>query len=66
MAQLMSSTGVIPLVTYHLHTLHVSTLPRHHDDPFDRLLVAPAQIEDLPFLTVDRILLTYDIETIAG
>ena len=63
-ARLMSSTGVIPLPIYHRHTLHVSTLPAHHADPFDRLLVAQAQIEDLPLLTADRMLGKYDIETI--
>ena len=65
-AKLMSSTGVLPLPIYHRHTLHVSTLPAHHADPFDRLLVAQAQLEDLPLLTADRMLRKYDIETIAA
>ncbi len=30
------------------HALHVYTLPDHHRDPFDRLLVAQAQLENLP------------------
>lgn len=29
-------------------------LPRHHDDPFDRMLIAQALRRDLLLLTVDR------------
>jgi PIN domain nuclease of toxin-antitoxin system len=46
------------------HAWRVRTLPRHHGDPFDRLLVAQAQIEDLPLVTHDRILERYDIKVI--
>jgi PIN domain nuclease of toxin-antitoxin system len=46
------------------HAWHVRTLPRHHGDPFDRLLVAQAQIEDIPLITHDRILERYDIKVI--
>lgn len=35
----------------HAHT--AGALPRHHDDPFDRMLVAQAMIEDLTLLTRD-------------
>ena len=34
----------------------------HHRDPFDRLLVAQAQIEKLVLLTVDRQFESYDVE----
>lgn len=33
------------------HVTHVATLPWHHRDPFDRLLVAQALIEGLPVLS---------------
>jgi PIN domain nuclease of toxin-antitoxin system len=46
------------------HTLHVYTLPLLHRDPFDRLLVAQSQLEDLPILTTDRQIEQYDIQTI--
>ncbi|WP_433930046.1 hypothetical protein AB3662_39705 [Sorangium cellulosum] len=29
------------------HTLQVAGLPPHHKDPFDRILVAQAQVEDI-------------------
>jgi PIN domain nuclease of toxin-antitoxin system len=48
----------------HVHALRVAALPPHHTDPFDRLLVAQAQIEHLPILTVDRQLEPYDVELI--
>lgn len=35
------------------HARHVALLPWHHRDPFDRLLVAQAQAENLVFLTAD-------------
>ena len=35
------------------HALHVYTLPQHHRDPFDRILVAQCQLENLPILSAD-------------
>lgn len=34
-------------------TAQLATLPFHHRDPFDRLLIAQAMTEDLPILSVD-------------
>jgi PIN domain nuclease of toxin-antitoxin system len=52
---------VLPLAIDHRHALHVTALPAHHRDPFDRLIVAQAQLEDLPVLTADPQLDLYDI-----
>ena len=41
------------------HALKVETLPRHHNDPFDRIIVAQALIEPLVLVTSDRILSLY-------
>ena len=41
--------------------LHAAALPRHHDDPFDRMLVAQAQRRDLTVVTRDSRLLDYGI-----
>jgi len=38
-----------------------ATLPHHHRDPFDRLLIAQAQLEKLPILTSDRQFAAYDV-----
>lgn len=35
------------------HISAVATLPRHHGDPFDHLLIAQAQCENLAILTAD-------------
>lgn len=43
------------------HAVAVSTLPRHHRDPFDRLLVAQAQVEGLTLVTVDEALRAYGV-----
>ena len=44
------------------HALHVATLPRIHEDPFDRLLVAQGQMEGLPILTADPEIARYPVE----
>jgi PIN domain nuclease of toxin-antitoxin system len=44
------------------HTLRAASLPLHHRDPFDRMLVAQAQVEGLRLMTVDRQLAAYDVE----
>ena len=38
---------------------HVASLPWHHRDPFDRMLVAQAQVEDMIFLTADDAVAAY-------
>lgn len=42
------------------HAAAVAGLPRHHKDPFDRLLVAQAIVEDLTLVTVDSEIACYD------
>jgi PIN domain nuclease of toxin-antitoxin system len=58
----MARLGITPLPVLHRHALRVAALPLHHRDPFDRLLVAQAQIEELPILTADRIFERYEVE----
>ena len=50
-------------VTY-LHAVAVSELPDHHRDPFDRLLVAQAQVEGVPIITADPAIAKYDVEVV--
>lgn len=58
--------AIQPLPIHHEHALRVGTLPLHHRDPFDRLLISQAQVEHLPIVTVDRQLEAYDVELIWG
>jgi PIN domain nuclease of toxin-antitoxin system len=37
-------------------------LPRYHRDPFDRMLIAQAQVEGLPFVTGDKQIHKYPIQ----
>lgn len=43
------------------HALAENDLPAHHSDPFDRLMVAQAQVEDLTLVTNDRSIHRYDV-----
>ena len=36
------------------HAREVATLPWHHRDPFDRMLIAQARVERMQLLTVDE------------
>jgi PIN domain nuclease of toxin-antitoxin system len=58
----MLASGVTGLPIEHRHALAVAALPPKHRDPFDRLLVAQALVEDLPILTADTDLGRYDVE----
>lgn len=48
------------------HGLLAGSLPAHHADPFDRMLVAQAKSEGLILVTRDPVLLKYDISTMAA
>jgi len=48
------------------HTYGVFNLPAHHRDPFDRLLIAQAQIESLTVVTADRIFRKYNVKQLAA
>jgi PIN domain nuclease of toxin-antitoxin system len=43
------------------HALVAAALPMHHRDPFDRLMIAQAQTEELTLATVDDRLSAYDV-----
>jgi PIN domain nuclease of toxin-antitoxin system len=53
-----------PLAVQLSHAAHVYNLPDHHRDPFDRLLIAQGQLEDMAILTMDPVFAKYEIETI--
>jgi PIN domain nuclease of toxin-antitoxin system len=44
------------------HLKAVCTLPFHHRDPFDRLIIAQAQVEGLPIISVDTVFDGYGIK----
>ncbi|HEY5709759.1 MAG TPA: type II toxin-antitoxin system VapC family toxin [Solirubrobacterales bacterium] len=46
------------------HTKAVDSLPHHHGDPFDRMLVAQAIIDGLTLVTSDRAMRRYPVATL--
>ena len=54
-------TGVRVLGLSPDHGLAVASLPLHHRDPFDRLLVAQAQQERFTLVTADARMRAYDV-----
>ena len=46
------------------HCQGLLRLPHHHGDPFDRLLIAQAQVETMALLTADTNIWRYDVKTV--
>lgn len=63
-ADRLRSNGFSPLPIQISHALEVYRLPLHHNDPFDRLLVAQSRLEKLPLLSGDGEISHYSIELI--
>jgi PIN domain nuclease of toxin-antitoxin system len=57
----MQQSATSPLPVTQLHALRAASLPAHHADPFDRLLIAQAQTEGISIVTADRAFHAYDV-----
>jgi len=53
-----------PLPVAFSHAVHIYELPPHHQDPFDRLLIAQSMLESLTLVTNDEDIKKYAVETI--
>lgn len=53
------SFGELPVRV--VHAVEAGSLPSHHRDPFDRMLVAQARLEDLTIVTADPAIGAYDV-----
>lgn len=60
----MAKQGLRPLPITHTHALKVYDLPSHHQDPFDRLLIAQAILEQMTILTADRAFAKYPVDIV--
>jgi PIN domain nuclease of toxin-antitoxin system len=60
----VAASGCTPIAVEHAHALRTGLLPQHHRDPFDRLLVAQAQVLGVPIVTGDRAISPYDVEVL--
>jgi PIN domain nuclease of toxin-antitoxin system len=48
------------------HAIAAGSLPRHHDDPFDRMLIAQARVESLTLVSSDQAVALYDVPVLGG
>ena len=62
--RVLDEEGILSLPIEDDHALQVLELPKLHRDPFDRLLVAQAQVEDLALVSSDSELQAYDVEVV--
>jgi PIN domain nuclease of toxin-antitoxin system len=62
----MAAGGMIELPIRWRHARAVASLPRHHDDPFDRMLLAQAQVEGLMLVSYDARFRKYDVAMLAS
>lgn len=60
----MSRNGVTWLPIAPAHVAAVASLPWHHRDPFDRLMIAQALREDMAVVTRDAVFSDYGIEVV--
>ena len=64
LVEIVRRTGMHPLPITWEHAASAGLLPPHHSDPFDRLLIAQAQIERLRILTEDRAFAAYEVDLV--
>lgn len=46
------------------HVLELSNLPLHHRDPFDRLLISQARVEEAVFMSADPVVAQYPVKVV--
>lgn len=63
-ADQLSRNAIAALPIYLSHALHTRTLPDHHRDPFDRVLVSQAILEKMPLLSADPQIARYSVEVV--
>ncbi len=61
--QLINSIEMLPIRL--VHVLALQHLPAHHKDPFDRLIIAQALVENMPVVSVDTVFPRYPV-TVLG
>ena len=59
--RVLDEAGFAHLPILAAHGIEAGALPRHHADPFDRLLIAQARVEALTLVTADAAFMPYDV-----
>ena len=62
--QEITEFGFEPLAITFEHAREAGELPRHHADPFDRMLIAQARLEGLTLVSADPNIERYDVRTL--
>lgn len=62
--QALRDANLTPLPVRMAETLRISAMPHHHGDPFDRLLIAQAQHNNMYIMSRDPIFGLYDVDWI--
>lgn len=57
----IARSGFEELIMTARHAWQAGMLPRHHDDPFDRMIIAQAQAEELTVVTRDPAFASYGV-----
>lgn len=65
LVDVLTDSGFEPLPILQAHAEAVGSLPAHHRDPFDRMLIAQARIEDLTIVSRDATFDRYDVPRLA-
>ncbi len=63
-ADKLRDRGVNLIPIYEKHAIFAGFLPLHHRDPFDRMLIAQAQLERLTLVTCDSVFDQYGVKKI--
>lgn len=66
LAEVLTTEGFGLLGIEPSHVRAVANLPLHHRDPFDRMLVAQAQVERLTLVTRDAQIRLYDVDVLVA
>jgi PIN domain nuclease of toxin-antitoxin system len=60
----LAAQGFRPLTVTMDHAYTVESLPRHHRDPFDRMIIAQAHLEEMTLITSDEEIQRYPVAVI--
>jgi len=66
LAASVEAAGFTELPVTFVHAEQAGSLPKHHGNPFDRMLVAQAQVEGLTLVTADANVPRYAVRTMAA
>jgi PIN domain nuclease of toxin-antitoxin system len=58
----VNNLQILPIDLTHIYALENS--PNEHRDPFDRIILAQAMVEEMPFLSADKVFDLYPIERV--